>query len=130
MAVFGDPPIYECGGDLSDIVAYAGDPVVFDVAPGQARPLYLEWTQTDDFTGRFVATLTTGGQTSTLDLTPGNADLTSIAVNHPATLELGGGSWVAFICDPDGNVPVEERNPSDSISDCTLAQWLATIGRA
>jgi Protein of unknown function (DUF2510). len=129
VAVFGDPPFYECGSDFSDVVAYPGDPVVFNVAPGQARPLYLTWTQTEDFVGRFVASLAAGGQTSTLDLSPGNADITSIAVNVAATLELGGGTWTSFICDPDGNVPVAERVYGNHIEGCTLAQWLAMIGK-
>lgn len=129
VAVFGDPPIYDCGGSLSDVVAYPGDPVVFEVAPGQARPLYLTWTQTEDFVGRIVATLTASGQTSTLDLSPGNTDITSIAVNLPATLELGGGSFVDFICDPDGNLPAGKQDPTNDISNCTLDQWLAMIGR-
>lgn len=132
VASFGDPPTIEgCElGILSDITAQPGDPVVFDVAPGEYRPLYLRWTQTADFTGRFVATVTAGGQTSTIDLSPGNADIISPAVKVSATLDLGAGEWKRFICNPDGNIEAEVGYTDNSIDDCTLDEWLAMIGRA
>lgn len=129
VAVFGDPPTYDtCDpGLLSDIVAQPGDPVVFDVAPGRYRPLYLSWTQTEDFVGRFVATVTAGGETSTIDLSPGNADITSLAVNEPATLLIAGYGSYIFGCDPDGNS--DTGVPDNGITNCTLDQWLPMIGK-
>jgi hypothetical protein len=129
VAVFGDPPAYDyCEpGSMADIVAQPGDPVVFDVAPGEVRPFYLKWTQTEDFSGRFVATVTAGGQSSTIDLSPGNADIASLAVNEPATLLLAGYGEFIFGCDPDGNV--EGGSPDNTVAYCTLDQWLAMIGK-
>jgi hypothetical protein len=131
VAVFGDPPtIDSCGsGSVSDIVAQPGDPVVFDVAPGQYRPLYITWTQTEDFSGRFVATVTAGGETSTIDLSPGNVDITSLAVNGRATLSIGDGNFEGFVCDPDGNAEAAARVAGNSTSPCTLTEWLAMIGK-
>jgi hypothetical protein len=129
VAVFGDPPAYdycETGG-VSDIVAQPGDPVVFDVAPGEARPLYLKWTQTEDFSGRFVATVRAGGQSSTMDLSPGNAEVTALAVNEPATLLVAGYGSYIFGCDPDGNS--EAGSAGNTVEYCTLDQWLAMIGK-
>lgn len=130
VAVFGDPPTYDgCeSGLVSDIVAQPGDPVVFGVAPGELRPLLLTWTQTEDFSGRFVATVTAGGQSATIDLSPGNADITSLAVNGRATLAIGRGEWNGFVCDPDGNAE-GPRDPGNSVDHCTLDEWLAMIGQ-
>jgi hypothetical protein len=129
VAVFADPPTYDyCGtGTVSDIVAQPGDPVVFDVLPGEYRPLYLQWTQTEDFSGRFVATVTANGERSMMDLSPGNADITALAVNEPATLLLAGYGEFIFGCDPDGNS--EAGSSGNTIEYCSLDQWLAMIGK-
>jgi hypothetical protein len=74
-----------------------------------------------------VATVTAGGQSSTIDLSPGNADIASLAVNEPATLLLAGYGEFIFGCDPDGNV--EGGSPDNTVAYCTLDQWLAMIGK-
>lgn len=130
VAVFGDPPFWDyCGGGtVSDIVGQPGDPVVFDIAPGQYRPIQVAWTQTDDFVGRIVATVTSNGERGLIDLSPDNVDITSLAVNNPATLLLAGYGEYTFGCDPDGNGG-EHADPNNTVKFCTLDEWLTMIGR-
>ena len=127
VAVFDDPPLLDsCDpGRFTGVEAYPGDPVVFDISPGRTFPMFLRWTQTEDFTGRFVATVRAGGETSTIDLSPGNSDLTSLAVNVPARLGIGDGGGT-FHCST-----VDDQFASPSITySCTLDEWLATIESA
>lgn len=106
---------YSCAGSAEN-PPVAGDPVVFDVAPGETRVLHLTWTQKMDFVGRFVATLDVDGQSSTIDLSPSGEDLSYPAVTRPDDrlyFDMDG-PW----CEDDGG----ERNMT-----CGLDAWLAAV---
>lgn len=46
----------------------AGEPLVFAIRPGEFRGLAIEYDQVVNFQGRFVATVTAGGERSTIEL--------------------------------------------------------------
>ena len=110
---------WSCAGQSTQL-PQPGDPVVFSLAPGQATTLHLKWTQSFDFIGRFVADVTVGGQTQTLDLSPGGADIVVPWVTYPdRRLYFGGeGSTGAWCEDASGRT-----------DECTVDSWTQMIGR-
>ncbi|MFD5224179.1 hypothetical protein ACFWHT_01020 [Microbacterium sp. NPDC058342] len=106
---------YSCAGS-AEVAPIAGDPVTFDVAPGETRTVHLQWTQTMDFVGRFVATLEVDGNSSTIDLSPYGADLSYPAVTRPDDrlyFDIDG-PWCQV-----GEEPRQEP--------CSLEAWLAVV---
>jgi hypothetical protein len=106
---------YPCTGS-AEVAPTAGDPVRFDVAPGETRTLHLSWTQTMDFVGRFVAALTVDGTVSTIDITPDAVDLTVPALTRPDDV---------LYFDVDG--PWCEDGPETRHAVCDFDTWLAIV---
>ncbi len=124
VAVFDD-----CYGDGSCFSSDAepptpGEPVVFSVFPGQTRTLNLTYERTVDFVGRFVATVTVDGQTSTIDLSPDASDVVSPAVTRPLPYLRIAAAAMDTICTAD--------HPSDpyfvATSVCSVDDWRAILG--
>jgi hypothetical protein len=105
-----------------------GDPVVFPVRPGETRTLNLVYDQTVDFRGRFVATVTVDGEESTIDLTPGAADILAPVVTLPRPfLRIAGAPGDTFCtADADAEPIVYQLDGGD----CALDVWLAILDAA
>jgi hypothetical protein len=101
-----------------------GDPVVFTVRPGETRSLHVSYDQSADFVGRFVATVTVDGQSSTIDLSPGAADIVAPAVTRPLLLLKMTETLDAVKCSAD------QGDASSWIEACTLEQWLAYLAES
>lgn len=117
----------ECGSNVEECYAadgtgpQPGDPVVFTLAPGEAEELHLHYDTAADFTGRLVATVTSGGETSTLDLSPGGVDIVAPFVTR-SELFLNIGEAANTYCVD------ERRGDAGYVPECTLEQWLGMLG--
>ncbi|QNO36632.1 hypothetical protein H4J02_08975 [Protaetiibacter sp. SSC-01] len=118
IAVYDD--CYTIGSCFSSdpVPPVAGEPVVFGVQPGETRTLNLVYEQTIDFVGRFVATVTVGGEKSTIDLSPDAADVVSPAVTRPLP-------YLYIAAMAEDTRCTADRTSSSQV--CSLADWLAVL---
>lgn len=108
---------WSCAGQSTQL-PQPGDPVVFSLAPGQATTLHVRWTQSLDFVGRFVADVTVDGQSQTLDLSPGSADMVVPWVTYPERrLYFGGDSSTGAWCE----------DASGRTDECTVESWTQMV---
>jgi len=104
---------WTCAGAAEELPT-PGDPVRFAIQPGEATNLHLSWEQTLDFVGRFVATVTVDGESSTIDLSPGSEDLVVPWVTYPERR-----LYISY----EASEHWCESTPGARMTACTAEQW-------
>lgn len=105
---------WSCARGLKD-EPIAGEPVAFDLDPGEIQGVYLHWQQSASFRGRFVATATIDGVDTAIDISPNSKEFYLPYPTTDLSLRIGGDG----ITCSSGDVRISDV--------CTLDDWLQML---